>query len=421
MVESDRPYPRSAPAAGCLYDGQKGEKRPGILHLARRRSAVGGYGAVLLGAILLGGCKKQPPIVLPEITVSVTAAQQRDVPIYGQWIGTLTGTVNADVRAQVSGYLLTQNYTGGRPVKKGELLFQIDPRVFQANLDIAKAQLGQSQAQLQRTEIDVNRDRPLAKQGAISQQELDNAVQANLAAQADVDAAKANVEKATIELQFSKITSPVDGIPGLANAQVGDLVSPSSGPLTTVSAVDPIKALFTISEEDYLKLIRRMPAAGARGEFRDQLRFSLIFSDGTVYPHEGRFDSIQRQVDSRTGTLQIAAVFPNPGDLLRPGQFVRVRAQLVDRKDAILVPQRSVMELQSIYQVAVVGADDKIAIHTVEVGERVGTWWIVTKGLAAGTRVVTEGLQKVQDGQTVKVAPAATTGPATLPGAVVIQ
>jgi membrane fusion protein (multidrug efflux system) len=372
----------------------------------RKRSRFGCLcGFLALAAIFSGGCEKQSNIVLPEITVSVTPAIQRDVPIHGEWIGTLTGTVNADVRAQVSGYLLSQNYTGGRTVKKGDLLFQIDPRIFEANLALAKAQLAQSQAQLDRTQIEVTRDEPLAKQGAISQQELDNAVQSNLAAKADVDAAKANVDKATIELQFTKVTSPVDGIPGLANAQVGDLVSPSSGVLATVSAVDPIKALFTISEQDYLKLIERMPEPGLRTEFRDQLQFQLVFPNGQTYPKPGKFDSIQRQVDSRTGTLQIAATFSNPGDLLRPGQFVRVRAVTHDQKGAVLVPQRSVIELQSLYQVAVVGAGDKIEIRTVEAGERVGGWWVITKGLAAGTQVVTEGLQKVQDGQKVKIVP----------------
>jgi membrane fusion protein (multidrug efflux system) len=371
-------------------------------------------------AIFSAGCQKRADIVLPEIAVSVTPAIERDVPIYAQWIGTLTGTVNADVRAQVSGYLLSQDYTGGRAVKKGDLLFKIDPRLFQANLALAKAQLAQAQAQLDRTQIEVNRDRPLAQQGAISQQELDNAVQSNLAAKADVAAAQANIQKATIELQFTNITSPVDGIPGLANAQVGDLVSPSGGSLTTVSSVDPIKALFTISEKDYLKLIQRMPDSDLRGKFRDLLQFQLILPDGQTYSQPGKFDSIQRQVDSRTGTLQIAAAFPNPGNLLRPGQFVRVRVQIVDLKNAILVPQRSVIELQSLYQVAVVNADDKVEIHTVEAGQRVGSWWIITSGLAAGTRVVTEGLQKVQDGQTVKIVPsevpegAATTLPATV-------
>ncbi len=355
--------------------------------------------------LLIGGCEKKSGIVLPQITVSVTPAIQRDVPIEGEWIGTLTGSVNAEVRAQVSGYLLSQDYTGGRVVKKGDLLFQIDPQLFQANVDLAKAQLAQAQAQLQRTQIEVDRDKPLAASGAISQQELDNAVQSNLSAKADVDAAQANVQKATIELQFTKITSPVDGIPGLANAQVGDLVSPSSGALTTVSSVNPIKALFTISEQDYLKLIGRLPEKGQQAAFREQLQFQLIFPDGQVYDQPGKPDAMQRQVDAMTGTLQVAAIFPNPGNLLRPGQFVRVRTRIRTLKDAILVPQRSVIELQSLYQIAVVGADDKIEMRSVDAGERVGTWWVITKGVSAGERVVTEGLQKVVDKQEVKVVP----------------
>ena len=355
-------------------------------------------------------CKKRQ-IVLPPVSVEVATVEKHDVPIYGEWLGTLDGSVNAQVRAQVSGYLLSMNYKEGTLVKKDDVLFQIDPRLIQASLDQAKAQQSQAEAQLQKTELDVKRDTPLAAQGAISQQELDNATQNNLAAKASLDAAKANVEKAQIDLAFTKITAPIDGIAGLANAQVGDLIGSGGSPLTTISTVDPIKALFTISEQDYLKLGARLKTASDRDEFRDKIEFELIFPTGQTYGHKGKFFAIQRQVDSRTGTLQIAATFPNPENLLRPGQFVRLRAETFSRKDALLIPQRAVTELQSIYQVAVVGGDDKVQIRTVEVAERTGADWVITKGLSVGERVVTEGLQKVQDGLHVDIAPA--TQPAT--------
>lgn len=373
------------------------------------------FTAILVAGACVLGCEKKKGIVLPPPAVEVTAVEKRDVPIYGEWLGTLDGSVNAQVRAQVSGYLISQNYKEGTFVRKDEVLFQIDPRIIQAALEQAKAQQAQAEAQLQRTELDVKRDTPLAKTGAISQQELDNAIQNNLAAKATLEAAKAAVEKAAIDLEFTKITSPIDGIAGLANAQVGDLVGPSTGPLTTVSTVDPIKALFTISELDYLRLGEQLASPEARADFRDKIEFELILPSGKTYRHKGKFFAIQRQVDTRTGTLQIAATFPNPEHLLRPGQFVRLRAQTFHRKDALLIPQRAVNQLQSIYQVAVVGDDNKVQIRTVELAERVGTQWVVSKGLSEGERVVTEGLQKVQDGLKVDIAPTAATQPATQP------
>lgn len=360
--------------------------------------------AAIALAALLSGCKKKQ-IALPPVTVDAATVTQRDVPIYGEWLGTLDGYINAQVRAQVSGYLLKQVYKEGTLVHKDDLLFEIDPRLFQAALDQAKAMLAQSQAQLGRTEIDVKRDTPLAAQGAISQQELDNAIQNNLAAQANVEAAKANVEKASIDLAFTRIISPVDGIAGLANAQVGDLVSPQSEPLTTVSSVDPIKVIFTISEQDYLRLAQTLPTAEARADFRQKVEFDLLLPDGRTYPHKGKFYAIQRQVDSRTGTLQFAAVFPNPEMVLRPGQFARVRARTFTHDKAVVIPQRAVMQLQTLYQVAVIGPDDKIEIRNVSVGDRVGPNWIITSGLQAGDRIVVEGVQKVHDGLTVKVNP----------------
>jgi membrane fusion protein (multidrug efflux system) len=364
-------------------------------------------GLVLLTFFLSGiaGCEKKQDFVLPPISVEVTSVRRQDVPIYGEWLGTLDGFVNAQVRAQVSGYLLSQNYKEGVFVKKDTLLFQIDPRLFQANVDQAAAKLKQTQAQLERTQIEVNRNKPLAQEGAISQQELDNSVQSNLAAKADVDGAQAQYDKAKIDLEFTKILSPVDGIAGLANAQVGNLVGPSGEPLTTVSTVDPMKALFTISEQDYLNLVKQVPTPEERSTFRNQLEFEMIFANGQIYAEKGKFYAVQRQVDSRTGTLQIAAVFPNPGNVLRPGQFVRIRANTYTRKDVMVIPQRAVSELQSVYQVAVVGSDDKVQIRSVKVGEKFGRSWVILEGLDDGDRVIVEGLQKVSDGQQVTVTP----------------
>lgn len=341
----------------------------------------------------------------PEVTVMTVVPQ--DVPVYSEWVGTTEGLVNAKIRAQVTGYLAKQAYKEGAAVKKGELLFEIDPRTFKAVLDQARAQLAIAKARLGKTEMDVKRYRPLAKESAISQQELDDAVQANLAAKAGVQAAEATVEQARLNLGFTNITSPVDGIAGSANAQIGDLVGPTqTGELTTVSTVDPIKVIFPISEQEYMKLSRELSktAGGGTGE---RPKLDLALADGTVFPHRGEFSFAERQVDVKTGTIRIAAVFPNPGNLLRPGQFGRVRAVVDFRKGAVLVPQRAIMELQGNYHAAVVGADNKVVIRAVKTGERIDNMWVITSGLEAGERVVTEGVQKVREGMTVNPKPAA--------------
>jgi RND family efflux transporter MFP subunit len=351
--------------------------------------------------------------------VEVVQVQQKDVPVFSEWIGTLDGLVNADVRAQVSGYLLRQGYQEGAFVKKGQLLFEIDPRPFQAALDEARGQLAQAVASLanaeaiqKRTQLDVNRYTPLAREQAASQQDLDNAVQNNLAAIATVATAraqiqtyKAAVENAAINLGFSRLIAPIDGIAGQAQLQVGALATPSSGPVTSVSTLDPIKVYFTVGEPQYLDWRRRFPTETSREAADEGLRLELILADGTTYPHPGKYFFADRQVNVSTGAIRIAGLFPNPGNILRPGGYARVRAVVRIEQNALLVPQRAVSELQGGYQVAVVGADGKVNIRTVTVGDRVGQQWIIAGGLKPGETVIVEGIQKVHPGMTVHTRP----------------
>src|SRR6202795_3436611 len=351
--------------------------------------------------------------------VEVVRVEQKDVPIFGEWIGTLDGLTNADVRAQVTGYLLRQGYQEGAFVKKGQLLFEIDPRPFQATLDQAEGQLAQATAQLAnaeavqvRTQLDVERYIPLAKEQAASQQDLDNAIQNNLAAKATVATAEAQiktaeaaVETAKINLNFTRLVAPIDGIAGQAQLQVGALVSPASGPVTSVSTVDPIKVYFTVSEPEYLDFHRRYPTEVTLEAARKGLHLELILADGTIYPREGTFYFADRQVDQSTGAIRIAGLFPNPGNILRPGGYGRVRAAIRIQKDALLVPQRAVSQLQSSYQVAVVDAENKVSIRPVQVGSQIGNQWIVSEGLKPGERVVAEGVQKVRPGMQVTPKP----------------
>ena len=360
---------------------------------------------IAAGLLFSAGCKKKPPAALPPTPVEVVDVKGRDVPIYHDWIGTLEGLVNAQIRAQVSGYLLTQNYREGDPVKKGELLFQIDPRPFQAALDQAKGQLAQAEAQSGKTELDVKRFTPLAKLSAISQQELDDAVQANLAAKAAVTVAKAAVEQAQLNLGFTRILSPIEGIPGIAKAQIGDLVGPLTGELTTVSTLDPIKVYYSVTEQAYINFTRLFSDETIRTERSRQLELQLIFADGTIYPREGRVYAVDRQINPTTGALRVEALFPNPGNALRPGQFARVRVKFDTRKGALLVPQRAVSELQGSYQVVVVDSDNKAHIRPIKVGERSGALWMIEEGLKPGERVVVEGIQKVKEGATVTPKP----------------
>jgi len=372
---------------------------------------------LIVGAVRPKGVSGAQPSAPPDM--EVVRVEQRDVPVVHEWIGTLDGLTNADVRAQVSGYLLKQGYQEGAFVKKGQLLFEIDPRPFQAALDQAEGQLAQAKAVLAnseavqgRTELDVNRYTPLAREQAASQQDVDNAVQNNLAAKATVATAKAQiqtaeaaVETAKINLDFTRLAAPIDGIAGQAQLQVGALVSPSSGAVTSVSTVNPIKVFFTVSETQYLDWRTRFPTESSRLAADRNLRLELILANGATYPHPGTFYFADRQVNEGTGAIRIAGLFPNPENILRPGGYGKVRAAVRIERGALLVPQRAVSELQGVYQVAVVGGDDKVSIRTVLVGERTGSQWIIENGLKSDERVVAEGVQKVRPGMQVNPKP----------------
>jgi RND family efflux transporter MFP subunit len=361
-----------------------------------------------VASLLFIGCRNPnaaaPP---PPAEVEVATVVQRDVPIYGEWVATLDGYVNAQIQPQVTGYIIKQSYKEGSFVRKGQILFQIDPRPFEAVLDQAKAQLAQAQAQLGKTKLDVDRDTPLAKERAIAQSQLDNDIQANLAAKAAVKAAEAQVEQAQLNLEFTHVTSLVDGIVGIAQVQIGNLVNPTAI-LTSVSQVNPIKAYFPISEQEYMHYAPRINAHNQQEVPSDAPPFDLILADGSIYPQKGTLLLTDRQVDVTTGSIRVVCAFPNPNNILRPGQFGRVRAAGDVRSGALLVPQRSVSELQGSYQVAVVSNDNKVSMRPVTVGERVGALWVVESGVKPGELVIVEGLQKVRDGSTVKVKQAAT-------------
>jgi RND family efflux transporter MFP subunit len=372
---------------------------------------------LIIGAVRPNHVSGAQPGASPD--VEVVQVEQKDVPIFGAWIGTLDGFTNADVRAQVTGYLLRQGYQEGAFVKKGQLLFEVDPRPFQAALDQARGQLAQARAQLAnasavqgRTQLDVERYTPLVKEQAASQQDLDNAVQNNLAAKASVATAEAQiktaeaaVETAKINLDFTRLVAPIDGIAGQAQLQVGALVTPSSGIVTSVSTVDPIKVYFTVGEPQYLAWRKRFPTETTSDAAGKALHLQLILADGSTYSHDGTFYFADRQVNESTGAIRIAGLFPNPGSILRPGGYAKVRAVISTQHDALLVPQRAVSELQGGYQVAVVDGDNKVSIRTVTVGDPVDRQWIITDGLHAGERVVAEGVQKVRTGARVNPKP----------------
>ena len=355
------------------------------------------------------GCKQEasstPAQLVPAVVV--TDVVVKDVPVYSEWVGSTDGMVNAVIRAQVSGYLLKRPYSEGSFVKKGDLLFELDPSKFRAALDQAEGDLAKAQAQFMKTKQDVERDTPLAKQGAISQKELDDSIQAHAAAKGNTAAAKASMEQAKLNLGWTRITAPIDGVVGIAKAQIGDLIDANSE-LTSMSTLDPIKVYFPISEQEYLGVAEKIQQRYK--ELRDGAKYGgaqveLILSGETLYPHKGQYYLVDRQVDVKTGTMRVAALFPNPNNLLRPGQFARVRAVTKTREKALLVPQRAVTEMQGSFQVAVVTPENKVEIRPVKVGERTGSLWIIDKGLNPGERVVVEGLQKVKAGMTVEPKP----------------
>ena len=356
---------------------------------------------VALG-IFVSGCNRgQAAAAMPVPEVEVATVEQRDVPVYSEWVATLDGYVNAEIRPQVSGYIIKQDYTEGSLVRKGQVLFEIDPRPFTAALDRAKGDLAQAQAQLGKSTLDVERDTPLAEARAIAKSQLDNEVQAKLGAQAAVESAKAAVEQAELNLEWTKVTSLVDGIAGIAQVQIGNLVGPNSV-LTSVSQVEPIKAYFPISEREYVLVQKESNATSSKHTIRFfGNSLELILTDGSIFPQEGKILLADRQVDPNTGTIRIVAAFPNPGNVLRPGQYGRVRVETTMKKGALLLPQSAVAQSQGSYQVAVVGSDHKVSMRTVKPAETVGTMWVIDEGLKAGEQVAAEGPQKLREGTLV--------------------
>jgi membrane fusion protein, multidrug efflux system len=351
--------------------------------------------AACFAALLQTGCSEKKTAAPAPATVEVANVVVKDVPIVREWVGTTDGLVNAKINAQVQGYLIKQNYKEGSFVKKGQVLFEIDPRPFQAALEQAKGQLAMNEGQLYTAKANLEKIRPLAAVNAVSKKDLDDAIGREASSKAAVQAAKASVRKGEIDLSFTKIASPIDGIAGISKAQLGDLVgSPGGSELTTVSTVDPIKVFVPLSEQEYMRFIREAEAR-ENSEFKEH-NLELILADGRVFPHKGRLYFADRQVDERTGTIKVATLFPNPGNILRPGQFAKIRALIETQKGALLVPQRAVNELQGRFQVAVVGPDNKVDLRWVKVGERTGSLWVIDEGLKPGERVIVEGIQKVK-------------------------
>jgi membrane fusion protein (multidrug efflux system) len=368
----------------------------------------------LLVAVQLAGCdqKKAPTGSAPQVQVAPVV--QKDVSVYSEWVATLDGYVNAQIQPQVSGYLVKQDYKEGSFVHKDDVLFEIDPRPFQAVLDQAKAQLAQAEAQLGNAALNVERDIPEAEANAIPRSQLEGDMQTQMAAKASVAASRAAVEQAALNLSFTKVRSLISGIAGIAQVQVGNLVTPSAV-LTGVSQVDPIKTYFPISGEEYLRIADKIhPETVNLLSSSAPIPLQLILSNGSAYAQSGSILFADRQVDQQTGTIRIAGAFANPGNVLRPGQYAKVRAVTEVLRGALLIPQRAVSQLQGSAQVAVVGADNKITIRAVQTGERVDTMWVITSGLNAGDRVVAEGVQKVKEGSTVTPVPFVTPTPLTI-------
>ena len=353
-------------------------------------------GALFVGLSITIACSSgkdnQAP---PPPGVTVAPVVQKDVPIYQEWVGTMVGNVDADIRPKVEGFLLSRLYTEGSYVQKGQELFRLDARQEQASVEQSQGQLERANAALKQAQIDVNRYTPLVQQRAVSQAELDKAQSMERAASAQVAAAQAALDNAKLNLGWTTVASPISGIAGIAKVGIGDLMTPNSV-MATVSAVDPIYVDFSITEQDYLRFVRDKTVRTGG------VSLELLLSDGSSFPHRGQALLLNREVDVRTGTLQVRATFPNPGNVLRPGQYARIRAVTEQRKNALLVPQRAVAELQGIYQVGVVGADDKVLIKVVTLGPQVGEAWVINSGLETGDRVVVDGLQRLRDGMVVK-------------------
>ncbi len=357
-------------------------------------------GAVL--SLFVSGCSRKTPQAAPTAPeVLVTTVQPRDVPRVLERVATLDGFINANINAQVQGNIVSRDYKEGSVVKKGDLLFQIDSRPFEAALAQAKGTLAKDQANAAKAEADEKRAMDLFNKKVISDQERDTAVAAAGSSRANVEADQAAVKQAELNLGYTRVSSPIDGIAGIANAQVGDLVGPSTGPLTTVSQTDPIKAIVTAGEGPFTDFVSRHPDAEERQRYVSSLEFELILGNGNVYPQKGKFYALDRNLDPKTGAIRYEVTFPNPGNILRPGQFGKVRFVADQKKGALVIPQEAVNELQGKFQVAIVDQTNKVSIRPVTMGERIGSMWEVTEGLKPGDKVIVQGLQKAREGSTV--------------------
>ena len=361
-----------------------------------RRSLLG---MLVLGLVLATGCSSDKQNAAPPPPgVTITPVVQRDVPIYQEWVGSMSGNIDADIRPKVEGFLLNRLYTEGSFVNKGQAMFLLDRRQAQAAVEQAQGQLERNRAALSQATTDVNRYTPLVSQKAVSQAELDKALSSQRAASAEVEAAQASLDNAKLNLGWTTVASPISGIAGIAKVGIGDLMTPNTV-MATVSAVDPIYVDFSITEQDYLRFVRQKNGRTAGKNLE------LILGDGSVYPQRGHALLVNREVDSRTGTIQVRAQFPNPGNVLRPGQYARIRAVTQDLKNALLIPQRAIAELQGIYQVGVVDADNKVAIRAVKPGPQFQDMWVIDSGLQPGDKVVVDGLQRLRDGMIVAPTP----------------
>ena len=369
------------------------------------QAVVAPYLAIaLLIACMGAGCSRKPAQTAPPPPeVLVTTVQPHDVPRVLERVATLDGFINANINAQVQGYIVSRDYTEGSVVKKGDLLFQIDPRPYEAALAQAKGTLAKDKANQVKTDADEKRALDLFKKKVISDQERDTAIAAAGSSRANVEADQAAVQQAELNVGYTKITAPIEGLAGFANNQVGDLVGPTTGPLTTVSQIDPIKAVVTAGEGPFTDFVSRHPDPKERNEYVKTLQFELILGNGETFPHKGQFYALDRSLDPKTGSIRYEVTFPNPGNILRPGQFGKVRFVADMKKGAMVIPQEAVNELQGSYQVAVVGNDNKVSIRPVKMGERIGAMWEVTEGLKPGDRVVVQGIQKAREGALVTV------------------
>jgi RND family efflux transporter MFP subunit len=374
--------------------------------MSPRKFFIGFALLALVASTALTGCKKEEVAAPPPPEVLVTEATARDVPVYRDWIGTLDGSENAEIRARVNGHLTKRSYQEGTLVKKDAVLFEIDQRPFEASLAEAKSQLAQAKAAQVASQAEADRSKELFEKRAISEKEYINKTQLNESSLSKIAALEAGVEEAQLNLNYCKVTSPVEGIAGIAKAQVGDLVGPQNNSvLTSVSTLDPLKVLFPISESDYLAATQRVQETLSKPFEQRPDSIELILADGSVFPHKARLLSVDMQVQASTGTILVTALLPNPGSVLRPGFFARARIVATTLKDAVVVPQRAVSEVQGSYQLGIIGSDGKAELRPVKVGARVGSDWVITSGLKTGEKVVVEGLQKLKAGAPVNAKP----------------